>query len=55
MQISMVSTKGMLVNRESTSKIPIKKSGYWLMTSLAKLKESFMVNTLVARGFWSWH
>ena len=50
MQISMVSAKGMLVNRESTSELPIKKSGCWLTTSLAKWTESFMVNTLVVRG-----
>ena len=41
----------MLVNRESTSKVTIKKSGCWSTISAAKWKESFTVNSLVVKGF----
>ena len=41
----------MLVNRESTSKIITKESGCWLTISLAKWKESFMMTSLVGKGF----
>ena len=51
MQISIVSSKGMLVSREFTSKLPIKKSGRWSTISSAKWKESYTVNSLVVKGF----
>ena len=41
----------MLVNRESTSKLPIKRSCCWLTISSAKWKESLTVNSLVVKGF----
>ena len=41
----------MFGNRESTSMLPIKKSGCWSTTSSAKWKESFEVNSLAAKSF----
>ena len=46
----MVSSKVMLVNRGSKSKLPIKKSGFWLMISSGKWREPFTVNSLVVKG-----
>ena len=45
-QIFIVSSRGILVNRESTSKLPIIKLLFWLTISSAKQKESFTENSL---------
>ena len=50
-QILMFSSKDMLLNKESTSEIPIKKSGCWSKIFSAKWKVSFTVNSLVVKGF----
>ena len=41
----------MLVNRESTSKLPIKRSCCWSTISSAKFKESLTANSVVVKGF----
>ena len=50
-QISVVSSKGTLVNTESTSKLPIKRLCCWLTVSSEKWKESLTVNSFVVKGF----
>ena len=41
----------MLVNRESTSKLPIKRLCCWSTISLAKWKESLTVDSFFVKGF----
>ena len=45
-QIFIVSARGILVNRESTSKLPIIRLLFWLTISSAKQKEPFTENSL---------
>ena len=47
----MASSEVILVNRELTSKLPIKKSGCLLTISSAKRNKSFRVNSLVVKDF----
>ena len=42
----MVSSRGILVNNESTSRLPMKSLLSWCTISSAKAKESFTVNSL---------
>ena len=44
MQISMVSSKEILVNKASISKLVVQKSQLWVKISKTKVKESLTVN-----------
>ena len=50
-QISIVFSQGMLVNREITSKLSIEKSGSLTKIYSAKWKEPFTINSLVVKAF----
>ena len=50
-QISIVSSKGMLVKRESTSKEDMCNDESKLVTSFANEKESFTIYSLEVTGF----
>ena len=50
-KILMLSSKGKLVNRESISKLPIKRSCCWLTISSENLKKFLTVYSLVVKGF----
>ena len=49
--MSIVSSSGMLVKRESTSRLPIKNSESCSTISSAKVKESFTVYSLLIKDF----
>ena len=42
----MISSRGILVNNESTSRLPTKRLLSWCTISSAKAKESYTVNSL---------
>ena len=55
-RVSMLSksksmSKSMLVNRESTFKLPIKKSEFWSMIFSAIWKVFFTVKSIIAKDF----
>ena len=47
----MFSCKAILVNKDYTSKLPMKESHCWLTIFPARSKECFTVNFLVVKGF----
>ena len=49
-QISIVSSRGVFVNKESTPNNAMYKSGFWLRTSVAKEQESLHTNLLMVNG-----
>ena len=51
MQISMVLSRGMLVNKESTSRLAIYKLASCLLISSVKWNESVMVYVFWVKGF----
>ena len=50
MQLLIVSFNEKLVNKDSTSRLAIHSELSYVVTSLAKLKESLIVNSLWVRG-----
>ena len=49
--MSIVSSSGMLVNKESTSRLPIKSAGSCSTISSAKANKLFTVYLLLAKDF----
>ena len=51
LQMSKVSSSGMLVKKESTSRLPMKSAGCCSTISSAKANESFTIYSLLAKDF----